>query len=48
MELGYCKKDALGKLQYTSLVKDLPNKMIEDEQIWNIISFDDWILFQSL
>ncbi len=48
MEFGYWKKDEYGNFEYFSLSEKLDEKMIEDEQIWNIISIDNWILFQSL
>ena len=47
MEFGFWKKDKFGKLQYTSLVPKLKEPMIEDEHVWNIITYDQWILFQS-
>ena len=37
-----------GILEYTSLSDQYKIEMIEDEQIWNIISLDKWVLFQSL
>lgn len=46
-EFGYWEKDTVGKLQYQSLVKKLDNKSIEDENIWNILSYQEWIIFQS-
>ncbi|WP_299276862.1 LuxR C-terminal-related transcriptional regulator [uncultured Psychroserpens sp.] len=48
MEFGYWKRDSLNQLGYTSLSKDLKSPMIEDEQIWNIIALDEFIVFQSL
>ena len=48
MDFGYWEQDAFGKLQYTSLYKDLDIPSIEDEQFWKIVSLDNWILFQSL
>lgn len=47
MDFGYWKKNNLGTLAYTSLSKKLNIKLIEDEQFWNIIDIDNWILFQS-
>ncbi len=46
-EFGYYKKDSIGKLQYHSLVLKLDNKLIDDENIWNILPYQEWILFQS-
>ena len=48
MEFGYWERNALGLLEYISLSQKLEIELIEDEQIWNIISLDGWILFQSL
>lgn len=48
MDFGYWKKNNFGTLAYTSLSKKLNIKLIEDEQFWNIIEIDNWILFQSL
>jgi DNA-binding CsgD family transcriptional regulator/ligand-binding sensor domain-containing protein len=48
MEFGYWQKDIYGHLQYTSLSNNLKEPLKEDEQFWNIIELDNWILFQSL
>ncbi|SDS23476.1 regulatory protein, luxR family [Formosa sp. Hel1_31_208] len=48
MEFGYWKRDKFGKLNYTSLSQTLNLPLVEDEEIWNILKLDDWILFQSL
>ena len=48
MEFGYWMRDDLNQLQYTSLSKELESPMIVDEQIWNIIALDEFIVFQSL
>jgi AraC family transcriptional regulator, chitin signaling transcriptional activator len=48
MEFGYWKKDQKGQLVYTSLSEKLQTPLIEDEQFWNIIAIDQWVLFQSL
>ncbi len=48
MEFGYWQKNNLGTLNYTSLSEQLPVKLIEDEEFWNIINIDDYIVFQSL
>ncbi len=47
MDFGYWKKNNFGTLAYTSLSKELNIKLIEDEQFWDIIEIDNWILFQS-
>lgn len=48
MGFGYWKKNQTGFLEYTSLDERLPFPMIEDEQIWNIVPYKKWLLFQSL
>lgn len=48
MEFGYWKHNQFGELTYTSLSSQIKDELIEDEQFWNIIAIDDWILFQSL
>ena len=48
MDFGYWKENDLGNLTYYSLINKLDEPLIEDEQFWNILKFDDWILFQSL
>ncbi len=48
MELGFWEKDSFGDLNYQSLKPNLTIPMIEDEEFWNIVQLDKWILFQSL
>ncbi|WP_254073588.1 triple tyrosine motif-containing protein [Cellulophaga sp. HaHaR_3_176] len=48
MEFGYWYKDDFGDLLYESLKQKLPTPMIEDEEFWNIITLDSYVLFQSL
>ena len=48
MEFGYWQKNALGTLEYTSLSKEIAIDLIEDEEFWNIMNIDDWMVFQSL
>ncbi len=48
MDFGYWQHNKLGKLTYTSLSQKLNIQLIEDEQFWNIISVDRFVLFQSL
>ena len=47
-EFGYWQRNNLGTLIYTSLSEVLKINFLEDEDFWNIISIDDYILFQSL
>ncbi len=48
MEFGYWQQNEFGTLNYTSLSKKLKINLIEDEEFWNIINIDDYIVFQSL
>lgn len=48
MEFGFWSRQDNGRLKYTSLSKSIKNKIIYDEQFWNIISYDQWVVFQSL
>lgn len=48
MDFGFWNRNKFGVLEYTSLVKKLNLKLSEDEQFWNILQFNQWILFQSL
>lgn len=48
MDFGFWQKNKKGLLEFTSIVKDLKVKMLEDEQIWNIVEIDGWIVFKSL
>ena len=48
MEFGFWKRQDDGTLKYTSLSRALKNKIFNDEIFWNIISYDQWVVFQSL
>lgn len=48
MDFGYWERNSFGKLAYTSLTQNLNGSLLEDEQFWNILNFDNWILFISL
>lgn len=48
MEFGYWMKNSQGQLTYTSLKDQLSEPLVEDEEFWNIVAVEDWILFQSL
>jgi len=47
MEFGFWKRQPDGTLKYNSLSQKIKSKLIEDEHFWNIISLDQWVLFQS-
>ncbi len=48
MEFGYWEKNNSGILDYTSISKKMNIDLLEDEQFWNILNIDEWIVFQSL
>ncbi|WP_452222701.1 triple tyrosine motif-containing protein [Lacinutrix chionoecetis] len=48
MEFGFWTRNAFGVLEYTSLSANSNIPLIEDEQFWQIINVDNWILFRSL
>nr|WP_314895508.1 triple tyrosine motif-containing protein [uncultured Flavobacterium sp.] len=48
MEFGFWVRQANGKLKYTSLSKTIKNKILDDEQFWNILTYDQFVIFQSL
>ncbi|WP_244299693.1 helix-turn-helix and ligand-binding sensor domain-containing protein [Aquimarina algiphila] len=48
MNFGYWKKNNFGGLEYTSLSDAIKERLIEDEQFWNIVNQENWVLFQSL
>ena len=48
MTFGYWLKQENGVLKYIDLSAKIKNKLLEDEQFWNIEKFEHWILFQSL
>jgi len=48
MEFGYWKRQDDGKLKYTSLSETIKSRILYDEHFWNIISYEHWVVFQSL
>lgn len=48
MEFGFWKRQPNGQLKYTSLSNKIKKKIIDDEQFWNILHYDKWVIFQSL
>ena len=48
MEFGFWIKKNHGRLEYTSLSSKIKSKILTDEQFWNIINYDQWVVFQSL
>lgn len=47
-EFGYWTENGTGELNYTSLSQFLKTPIAEDEEFWDILVLDNWILFQSL
>ena len=48
MEFGYWMRETNNRLKYHSLSARIKSKMVDDEQFWNILNYDQWIIFQSL
>ncbi len=48
MDFGYWVRDSTGMLVYTSIIEESQFSLQEDEQFWNIIAKEDYVLFQSL
>jgi AraC family chitin signaling transcriptional activator len=48
MEFGFWQRQNDGRLKYTSLSQKIKSKILDDEQFWNIVNFDQWVIFQSL
>src|SRR5690606_4690284 len=47
-EFGYWIKGSDGQLSYTSLSDLLDAPVSQDEEFWDILAIDHWLLFQSL
>ena len=47
-DFGFWEKNKFGFLEFTSIVEQKEIEMFEDEQIWEIIELDGWVLFKSL
>lgn len=48
MEFGFWTREANKSLKYTSLSAKIKNQIIDDEQFWNILQYEQWVIFQSL
>lgn len=48
MEFGFWARQNNGKLKYTSLSNTIKTKILVDEQFWNILNYEQWVIFQSL
>lgn len=47
-EFGFWTKTSEGDLTYTSLSQQMDTAISEDEEFWDIVVLDQWVLFQSL
>lgn len=47
-EFGFWTKKTNGELTYTSLSQKMETPISEDEEFWDIVVLDQWVLFQSL
>lgn len=48
MEFGFWSRKSDGRLNYNSLSKKIKSRILNDEQFWNILEYDQWVVFQSL
>jgi AraC family transcriptional regulator, chitin signaling transcriptional activator len=48
MEFGFWERQVTGQLKYISISNKLKNRILSDEHFWEIIAYDEWVLFQSL
>ncbi|WP_445722227.1 triple tyrosine motif-containing protein [Flavobacterium sp.] len=48
MEFGFWTRTVTNELKYQSLSSKIKDKIIDDEQFWNIHQYEHWIIFQSL
>lgn len=48
MEFGFWIKQPNGLLKYSSLSQKIKSKILDDEQFWNILNYEQWVIFQSL
>jgi AraC family chitin signaling transcriptional activator len=48
MEFGYWTRETNNQLKYHSLSSKTKTSIADDEQFWNIFSYEKWVIFQSL
>lgn len=48
MEFGYWERNSEKTLKYKSLSQKIKSKILDDEQFWNILNYENWVIFQSL
>lgn len=46
-ELGFWERNALGRLEYHSLKKEVEKNFTANEEFWNVIAFSEMVYFQS-
>ena len=47
-DFGYWEKNISGNYNYVSLINENNLSVESDEEFWNILYYDDWLIFQSL
>ncbi len=47
-EFGFWERNSTGRLEYTSLVRKIRDKILPDEEFWNILKLDRLMVFHSL
>lgn len=47
MEFGYWVRNSYGRMEYTSLLPLMEENLKDDDQIWTIHEFNEWVVFQS-
>lgn len=48
MEFGYWERESTGQLAYHSLSEAVKDQLVADEQFWNILPYEQYLLFRSL
>ena len=48
MDFGYWTRQPDHRLKYHSLAGKIKSRIADDEQFWNILTYDHWVMFQSL
>ncbi|KAA5827610.1 LuxR family transcriptional regulator [Algibacter amylolyticus] len=46
-DFGFWLKNDFGVLEYQSLASNLDSNLLIDEQIWDIIEYNEWVVFQA-
>ena len=46
-EFGYWTKNDSASMNYFSLAASIDEKLLKDNQIWNIVTSNEWLIFQS-